>query len=114
MDDGLTKLRRRQALGFTNHAHAVGLRDLGPTMTPMNAFLTLLGIETLALRIERHCANAAVVAEYLEGHPEVAWVSYAGPDVVRVSVGLESVADIIADLDQALDQAAAVRQRAAE
>ncbi len=167
-------------MAFTTHAHAVGLRDLGPTMAPMNAFQTLLGIETLSLRMERHCANAAQVARYLEAHPAVAWVSCAalesspyhelarkylprgagsvftfglkggfdagikmvescnlfshlanigdsrslilhpastthrqlteeqqiaagaGPDVIRLSVGLETVDDLIADLDQAL------------
>lgn len=167
-------------LAYTIHGHAVGLRDLGPSQAPLNAFLTMLGIETLHLRMERHCANAAAVAKHLEGHPAVAWVSYAGlesskygaaakkylpkgagavftfglkggydagvklvesvklfshlanigdsrsliihpastthrqlseegliaagagPDVVRLSVGLEDVADIIADLDQAL------------
>jgi len=47
-------------------------------MAPMNAFLILLGIETLALRMERHCRNALRVAEWLETHPKVGWVSYAG------------------------------------
>jgi O-acetylhomoserine (thiol)-lyase len=167
-------------LGFAAAARAVGLRDLGPTLSPMNAFLILTGIETLPLRMERHCANALAVAEYLAQHPKVAWVSYAGlrsdryhelagkylpkgagsvftfglesgyeagiklvekveifshlanvgdtrslilhpastthrqltpeqlvaagagPEVVRLSVGLETVEDIIADLDQAL------------
>lgn len=167
-------------LAYTIHGHAVGLRDLGPSQTPLNAFLTLNGIETLHLRMERHCANALTVAKHLESHPAVAWVSYAGlesskyhaaagkylakgagavftfglkggydagvklvesvnlfshlanigdtrsliihpastthrqlseegliaagagPDVVRLSVGLEDAADIIADLDQAL------------
>ncbi|MEM7171907.1 MAG: O-acetylhomoserine aminocarboxypropyltransferase [Pseudomonadota bacterium] len=167
-------------MAFTTHAHAVGLRDLGPTMAPMNAFQTLLGIETLSLRMERHCSNASTVAEFLEAHPAVAWVSCAalpsspyhglaqkylprgagsvftfglrggfeagvklvenvnlfshlanigdsrslilhpastthrqlteeqqtaagaGPDVIRLSVGLETVQDLIADLDQAL------------
>ncbi len=171
-------------LAFTVHAHAVGLRDLGPTMAPMNAFLTLLGIETLSLRMQRHCENARTVAEFLSGHDEVSWVSYAGladspyhqlaakylpagagsvftfgvkrgyeaglrivegvelfshlanigdarslilhpastthrqldeqqradagagDDVVRLSVGLESVDDLIADLDRALKHAA--------
>ena len=65
-------------LAFTTHAHAVGLRDLGATMAPMNAFLILLGLETLSLRMERHCGNALRVAEWLEGHPKVEWVSYAG------------------------------------
>lgn len=161
-------------------ARVLALRDLGPTLSPMNAFLILTGIETLPLRMERHCANALAVAEYLEGHAKVAWVSYAGlpsspyytlgqkylpkgagailtfgvkggmdagitvvegvdlfshlanigdtrslilhpastthrqlseedaiaagagPDVIRLSVGIETLADIIRDLDQAL------------
>ena len=170
---------------FGNFAFAIacrvlGLRDLGPALSPMNAFLVLNGIETLSLRMQRHCENALAVAEYLQKHDKVSWVSYpglagdrynslakkycpkgagavftfglaggydagvslvsklklfshlanigdtrslvihpastthrqlsdpqkvaagAGPDVVRLSVGLEDVADIIADLDQAL------------
>jgi len=68
---------------FGNFAFAIacrvlGLRDLGPAIAPMNAFLILTGIETLPLRMERHCANTLVVAEWLEKHPKVAWVSYAG------------------------------------
>ncbi len=171
-------------LALTVHGHAVGLRDLGATMAPLNAFLTITGIETLPLRMERHVENAQAVAEHLAGHPAVSWVAYAGlpsspyhalaekylpkgagsvftfgvkggyaagvalveavelfshlanvgdtrsliihpastthrqlteeqqkaagagPDVVRLSIGIESVADIIADLDQALDKAA--------
>jgi O-acetylhomoserine (thiol)-lyase len=167
-------------MALTMHTKAVGLRDLGPALSPMNAFLTLTGIETLPLRMERHCANAQKVAEFLESHPQVGWVSYAGlpsspyhalarkymprgagavftfgvkggfdagvkvveacellshlanmgetrslilhpastthrqltetqraaagagDDVIRVSIGLETVDDIIADLDQAL------------
>jgi O-acetylhomoserine (thiol)-lyase len=167
-------------MAFTVFGHAVGLRDLGPTMAPMNAFLTLTGIETLGLRMERHVSNALTVARHLEAHPAVAWVSHAGlesspyhalagkylpagagavftfgvkggyatgvrlveavelfshlanigdtrsliihpastthrqlsdaqrtaagagPEVIRLSIGLESVADIVADLDQAL------------
>ena len=65
-------------LCYTIYGHAVGLRDLGASQAPMNAFLTLLGIETLPLRMERHCANALAVAEYLSMHPSVTWVSYAG------------------------------------
>ncbi|MDP1615756.1 O-acetylhomoserine aminocarboxypropyltransferase [Phenylobacterium sp.] len=165
---------------FVVACRALGLRDLGPAISPFNAFMILTGIETLALRMERHCANAQKVAEWLQAHPKVAWVSYAGlagdpshararryapkgagavftfglkggyaggvklvgavelfshlanigdtrsliihpastthrqleeadqlaagagPDVVRLSVGLEHVDDIIADLDQAL------------
>ncbi|MBW4093576.1 MAG: O-acetylhomoserine aminocarboxypropyltransferase [Proteobacteria bacterium] len=63
---------------FTTKARAVGLRDFGPTMAPMNAFLTITGIETLHVRMERHCANAHAVATHLAAHPAVAWVSYAG------------------------------------
>jgi O-acetylhomoserine (thiol)-lyase len=170
-------------LALTVHGHAVGLRDLGATMAPLNAFLTITGIETLPLRMERHVENAQAVAEHLAGHSAVSWVAYAGlpsspyhalaqkylpqgagsvftfgvkggyaagvalvegvelfshlanvgdtrsliihpastthrqlteeqqkaagagPDVVRLSIGIESVADIIADLDQALDKA---------
>ena len=167
-------------LAFTVQGHAVGLRDLGAAMAPLNAFLTITGIETLPLRMERHVQNALAVAQHLERHPAVAWVSYAGldsnpyralarkympkgagsvftfglkggygagvklvegvqlfshlanlgdtrslilhpastthrqldeaqvaaagagPDVVRLSIGIESVADLIADLDAAL------------
>jgi O-acetylhomoserine (thiol)-lyase len=63
---------------FTTKARAVALRDFGPTQSPMNAFLTLMGIETLALRMQRHVENAQKVAEFLATHPKVAWVSYAG------------------------------------
>jgi O-acetylhomoserine (thiol)-lyase len=63
---------------FTTKARAVALRDFGPSMAPLNAFLTITGIETLAVRMERHIANAAKVAAFLEKHPAVAWVSYAG------------------------------------
>jgi len=172
-------------MAYTFHSHAVGLRDLGPTQAPMNAWLTMLGIETLGLRMERHCANALKVAQWLEKNPAVAWVNYAGlpsnkynalarkylpkgagsiftfgvkggyevgvkvvdgvdlfshvanigdaksliihpastthrqltdeqriaagagPDVIRLSIGIETVEDIIADLEQALAKATA-------
>jgi O-acetylhomoserine (thiol)-lyase len=170
---------------FGNFAFAIacrvlGLRDLGPALSPFNAFLILTGIETLPLRMQRHCDNAKVVAEWLADRKDVAWVSYpglpndkyhalakkyvpkgagsvftfglkggydagvklvsnvklfshlanigdtrsliihpastthrqlsdaqkvqagAGPDVVRLSIGLEDTADIIADLEQGL------------
>jgi O-acetylhomoserine (thiol)-lyase len=170
---------------FGNFAFAIacrvlGLRDIGPAISPMNSFLILTGIETLSLRMQRHCDNALAVARYLSNHDKVAWVNYAGlpgdrfhklqqkycplgagavftfgvkggyeagirvvsnanlfshlanigdtrsliihpastthrqlpeaqqiaagagPDVVRLSVGIETVEDIIADLDQAL------------
>ena len=68
---------------FGNFAFAIacrmlGLRDLGPALSPFNAFLILTGIETLPLRMQRHCDNAASVATWLATHPKVAWVSYPG------------------------------------
>jgi len=65
-------------VAFIVACRAVGLRDLGPAISPFNAFMILTGIETLALRMERHCENALKVAEWLKAHPKVAWVSYAG------------------------------------
>ncbi len=177
---GLTFYETFGRFGFTTYGRAVALRDLGPAMSPFNAFMLITGIETLPLRMERHCKNAQAVAEFLEGHDKVAWVSYpglpndryhdlakkylpkgagavftfgvkggfdagiklvegveilshlanigdtrslilhpastthrqlseeqataagAGPDVIRLSVGIETVDDVIADLDQAL------------
>lgn len=167
-------------MAFAIAARVMGLRDIGPAISPMNAFLILNGIETLPLRMARHCENAVKVATFLEQHPSVAWVNYAGlpsspnhelarriapkgagavftfglkggyeagralvsrlklfshlanigdvrslvihpastthrqltdeqrvaagagPEVVRVSIGIEDAEDIIADLDQAL------------
>jgi len=54
------------------------LRDLGPALSPFNAFLILTGVETLPLRMQRHCENTLAVAEWLSKRPEVAWVSYPG------------------------------------
>lgn len=65
-------------MAFTFHGIAVGLRDLGMTMAPTTAFQTLLGIETLSLRMERHVANAERIAAWLESRSEVAFVTYAG------------------------------------
>lgn len=68
-------------IAFILACRTLGLRDLGPALAPMNAFLILNGIETLALRMERHCENALKVAQWLQNHDEVAWVCYAGlPD----------------------------------
>jgi O-acetylhomoserine (thiol)-lyase len=169
---------------FAIACRVMGLRDLGPAIAPLNAFLILTGIETLPLRMREHCANALAVATHLETHPKISWVQYAGlptntynavakricpngagavftiglkggydagvklvqgvkmishlanigdtrsliihpastthrqlteaqrtaagagNDVVRLSIGLEDKADIIADLDQALGGAA--------
>ncbi len=65
-------------MAFTFHGIAIGLRDLGMTMAPNTAFQTLLGIETLSLRMERHVTNTMQVAAWLEKHPAVAHVTYAG------------------------------------
>ena len=64
--------------GFTMKARMETLRTMGPTLSPFNSFLFLQGLETLPLRMDRHCANALGVAEFLESHPAVAWVKYAG------------------------------------
>jgi O-acetylhomoserine (thiol)-lyase len=173
------------SMAFTFHSIAVGLRDLGMTMNPQGAHYTLMGIETLSLRMQRHVENAKVVADWLAQDPRVEFVTYAGlhnspyrkraekivpkgagalftfavkggyeacvklvdhlklfshvanlgdtrsliihpastthrqleedaqiragaaPNVVRVSIGIEDVKDIIADLDQALTAATA-------
>ncbi|MEZ7861111.1 MAG: O-acetylhomoserine aminocarboxypropyltransferase/cysteine synthase [Aeromonadaceae bacterium] len=69
------------AAAFIARARTVPLRNTGSALSPMNAFLLLQGLETLALRMERHVDNAQAVAHYLQKHPKVAWVSYAGlPD----------------------------------
>jgi O-acetylhomoserine (thiol)-lyase len=61
---------------FIMKARVEGLRDLGPALSPFNAFLFLQGVETLGLRMERHVANTRAVVEFLRGHPAVAWVNY--------------------------------------
>ncbi|RUM98008.1 O-acetylhomoserine aminocarboxypropyltransferase [Pseudaminobacter arsenicus] len=63
---------------FAIAARVLGLRDLGPAISPFNAFLLLTGLETLPLRMQRHCDNALAVAEWLSKHPKVSWVSYPG------------------------------------
>jgi O-acetylhomoserine (thiol)-lyase len=178
--NGMTLAETFGNFAFAIACRVLGLRDLGPAISPFNSFLILTGIETLSLRMQRHCDNALVVARHLAGHDKVGWVSYAGlpgnryhelarrycpkgaggvftfgvkggyeagvalvrklqlfshvanigdtrslvihpastthrqladaqriaagagPDVVRLSIGLEDVADLIADLDQAL------------
>jgi len=73
-----------EALGpaaFIGRARVVPLRNMGAALSPFNSFLVLQGIETLAVRMDRHCANALAVAQYLQAHPQVTWVRYAGlPD----------------------------------
>jgi O-acetylhomoserine (thiol)-lyase len=64
--------------GFAIACRVLGLRDLGPALSPFNAFLILNGIETLPLRMQRHSDNALTVAEHLQGHSKISWVSYPG------------------------------------
>ncbi|MEZ4861616.1 MAG: O-acetylhomoserine aminocarboxypropyltransferase/cysteine synthase family protein [Caldilineaceae bacterium] len=64
--------------GFLMKARAETLRDVGSCLSPFNAFLLLQGLDTLSVRMDRHVANAQTVAEFLQGHPRVAWVAYAG------------------------------------
>jgi O-acetylhomoserine (thiol)-lyase len=170
--------------GFTMKARMEIMRTFGPSLSPMNAWLLLQGLETLPVRMDRHCANALAVAKFLKDHPRVAWVNYPGlpgskyhdlakkylpkgasgllnfgikggaragekfieaaqfmshlanigdaktliihpastthrqmseeeqkkagvtPDMIRMSVGIESIDDILWDIDQALGEAA--------
>ncbi|MFC0062110.1 O-acetylhomoserine aminocarboxypropyltransferase/cysteine synthase family protein [Vibrio inusitatus] len=63
---------------FIGRARTVPLRNTGSALSPMNAFMLMQGLETLSLRMERHCENAVKVANFLQQHPKVSWVSYAG------------------------------------
>jgi O-acetylhomoserine (thiol)-lyase len=65
-------------IAFAIACRVLGLRDLGPAIAPLNSFLILTGMETLGLRMQRHCDNALKVAQWLEKHRQVAWVNYAG------------------------------------
>ena len=70
-----------EALGeaaFIGRARVVPLRNMGAALSPFNAFLALQGLETLALRMDRHVENAQKVAEFLDGHEQIQWVNYAG------------------------------------
>ena len=66
------------AAAFIGRARTVPLRNTGSALSPFNAFLILQGLETLGLRMERHCDNAIAVAKYLQSHPKVEWVNFAG------------------------------------
>ena len=66
------------AAAYIGRARTVPLRNTGSALSPMNAFLIMQGLETLSLRMERHCTNAMAVAEYLQGHDSVEWVSFGG------------------------------------
>jgi O-acetylhomoserine (thiol)-lyase len=65
-------------LAWIVRARVEPYRDLGPALSPFNSFLFLQGLETLSLRVERHCQNAQTVAEWLESDSRVAWVNYPG------------------------------------
>ena len=78
---GVNYVEALGAVAYIARARVVPLRNMGAAMSPFNSFLILQGIETLALRMERHCDNALKVATYLQQHPKVNWVNYAGlPD----------------------------------
>jgi O-acetylhomoserine (thiol)-lyase len=78
---GVVYTRDVGAAAYIARARVVPLRNMGAALSPFNSFLILQGIETLHVRMDRHCENAIQVAEYLKGHPKVEWVRYAGlPD----------------------------------
>ena len=76
---GITYTKQFGKLAYITKAVAQLMRDLGSIQAPQNAFLINIGLETLALRMKRHCENAKAVAEYLSKHPKVTWVNY--PDL---------------------------------
>ncbi|MFH1540593.1 MAG: O-acetylhomoserine aminocarboxypropyltransferase/cysteine synthase [Elusimicrobiota bacterium] len=86
-------------IAYIIKARVTLLRDLGPALSPFNSFLFLQGLETLHLRMPRHCENALTVAKYLEKHPKVAWVNYPGlessPEKSRVQKYLQKGAGAI-------------------
>ena len=73
---GLSYTEKFGAAAYITKARVAFLRDMGSTMSPFNVFLTNLGVETLALRMERHSSNALAAARFLESHPNVSWVNY--------------------------------------
>jgi len=75
---GITYTQKFGKAAYITKATAQLMRDLGSIQSPQNAFLLNVGLETLSLRMERHCYNALVVAEYLESHEKIAWVNYPG------------------------------------
>jgi len=78
---GVTYTEAFGPAAFIGRCRVVPLRNMGAALSPFNAFLILQGLETLALRMERHTENAQKVAQFLQAHPQVAWVKYAGlPD----------------------------------
>ena len=75
---GVVYVQAFGAAAYIGRARTVALRNTGSALSPFNAFQILQGIETLPLRMERHCTNTLAVAKHLQGHNKVSWVSYAG------------------------------------
>eukprot|EP00931_Biecheleriopsis_adriatica_P002826 TRINITY_DN10396_c0_g1_i1.p1 TRINITY_DN10396_c0_g1~~TRINITY_DN10396_c0_g1_i1.p1 ORF type:complete len:453 (+),score=106.32 TRINITY_DN10396_c0_g1_i1:68-1426(+) len=75
---GMFGTQGKTGLSFIIAARVLGLRDMGMCISPFNAFLISMGMETLPLRMQKHCENALAVAKFLEKHPKVSWVRYAG------------------------------------
>ena len=75
---GMLGLPKNRNIAFALRARVECLRDWGPAISPMNSFLLLQGLETLSLRVERHCSNAMALAKWLNDHPKVEHVSYPG------------------------------------
>ena len=75
---GLSYTRQFGKAAYITKARTHLMRDMGAQASPMNAFLLNLGLETLALRMERHCFNAQKVAEYLQNHEKISWINYPG------------------------------------
>ncbi|WP_028829978.1 O-acetylhomoserine aminocarboxypropyltransferase/cysteine synthase family protein [Proteocatella sphenisci] len=73
---GISYTEKFGEAAYITKARVAFLRDMGSTMSPFNAFLTNLGVETLALRMQRHSSNALAAAKFLENHPNVSWVNY--------------------------------------
>lgn len=81
--DFVEKLAPLGNIAYIIKARLSLMRSMGPAISPFNSFLFLQGLETLHLRMERHCVNAMTVAQYLESHPDVAWVNYPGLESSR-------------------------------
>jgi O-acetylhomoserine (thiol)-lyase len=77
---GVVYTREMGDAAFIGRARVVPLRNMGAAISPFNSFQIMQGIETLPVRMDRHCENAMLVAKYLETHPKVSWVRYAGLD----------------------------------
>ena len=75
---GTAYMRDFPAAPYSVKLRVQWIRDLGNPMQPFNAFLNMMGTETLAVRMDRHCSNALAMAEFLEKHPKVGWVNYPG------------------------------------